>query len=323
MKHAVLIMAHKNIGQVERLIETLSGEFDIFLHLDAKMNVDKSDIKRLTDKFSNLYLTENRIDGVMYHWRLVEITLELIKKATRISNELNIKYRYYILLSGQDYPIKSPLKIKNFLNKNYPLNFIDINSGKDHLWIQSLSKRIRFIRGYYWIERKFSNKKLQFLLKLPIYFFQEILTILLGSPASKFKKNGFEIYAGSAWWILNDISIEQVLDFVENSSVRNSSQKKILKAFKNCIGPDESFFQSVFMEGLRGSVDTEILNSKSLRYIDWGDGELKPFSQTGSPYILMAADIHRLLISEALFARKFDSDLDNQILDLLDESFIN
>lgn len=40
MKFAVLILAHKNLNQVDRLISSLEHpDFDFFIHFDSKMSL--------------------------------------------------------------------------------------------------------------------------------------------------------------------------------------------------------------------------------------------------------------------------------------------
>ena len=51
MKQAILIMAHKNLDQIERLINRLGEEFDIFLHLDKKMHIDDESLSFLLTKY--------------------------------------------------------------------------------------------------------------------------------------------------------------------------------------------------------------------------------------------------------------------------------
>ena len=45
-----------------------------------------------------------------------------------------------------------------------------------------------------------------------------------------------------------------------------------------------------------------------MRYIDWNHGE---------PYVFRKTDFRRLQNSKALFARKFDENIDDEIIDLI------
>lgn len=317
MKQAVLIMAHKNETQIARLINRLGDEFDIFLHLDKKMKLNQKWIDDLLLENKNLFLTDNRISGVIYAWSLVEITLELINTARKIEAKGKYQYSHYILLSGQDYPIIGSNEISIELNTTNNTDYIDLHSSKDTEWIRSLSRRIRFVKLYYIVKRITKSPIIRKLLMIPIYAYQETLTFFLGAPKYKFLKYGFEIYGGSAWWILTKDSIRIITEFYNRSLIKNSTEYKITKAFKRTIGPDESFFHSVLM-----NYDTDYLSKISpkgnLRYIDWGGLKTKPISQDGSPYVLKLSDLEEIKSSDGIFARKFDIDIDSTILDKLD-----
>ena len=55
MKHAALIMAHKNKGQLIRLIKSVSTEnIDVFVHLDRKWKLGKNEIAEIENIFAIL-----------------------------------------------------------------------------------------------------------------------------------------------------------------------------------------------------------------------------------------------------------------------------
>ena len=110
MKIAYLVLCHKNPNQIERLIKQLSSDnVDFYLHIDKKV----SDIK-LKPKDNVYYVDEkDRVDVQWASISMVYATIALIKKALCS----NIKYDYYFLISGQDFPIKSNKFIESFLKK--------------------------------------------------------------------------------------------------------------------------------------------------------------------------------------------------------------
>ena len=89
MKHAVLIMAHKNKEQLIRLIKSLAcGSLDIFVHLDKNWKLSREDLSDIAGCADNVYLCSTRIHGELDNWSLVEITLNLIDDAIkRFSND--------------------------------------------------------------------------------------------------------------------------------------------------------------------------------------------------------------------------------------------
>ena len=82
MKHAVLIIAHKNKEQLIRLIRSLASDaFDFFVHLDAEWNLSKSELEEIQNCEKNVFLAKKRLHGVLDHWSLPQIELNLIDEA--------------------------------------------------------------------------------------------------------------------------------------------------------------------------------------------------------------------------------------------------
>ena len=147
--HAVLIMAHKNKEQLIRLIKSLSvEEMDVYVHLDKNWKLSKEEIAEIKNVANNVYLVDKRVHGELDKWSLVQITLNLIESALENEKQNGIEYKYFMLLSGQDYPIKKKEYILNFLEKQYPKPLIDICEickidswcGKKFLHVSTLNK---------------------------------------------------------------------------------------------------------------------------------------------------------------------------------------
>ena len=95
-KHAFLIIAHKEIDQLNSLIKALDNERnDIFINLDPK---DQPYVYKV--KKANLFFN-NFIPGKWGGFSLVKIELSLLELANK-----NRNYDFYHLLSGQDYLLK-------------------------------------------------------------------------------------------------------------------------------------------------------------------------------------------------------------------------
>lgn len=133
---AAMIMCHKNLEQVHRLVQALSHpEIDIFVHIDQKCTEDYQ-ITRANS--GALYFVENRISGYLDDRSLIDITLSMIKLAKSVEEKKCKHYEYFMLLSGQDYPIRDMSFIVKSLGKSYPTPFIDCNGGgKNNPIIQS------------------------------------------------------------------------------------------------------------------------------------------------------------------------------------------
>ncbi|WP_039954915.1 beta-1,6-N-acetylglucosaminyltransferase, partial [Brachyspira hampsonii] len=102
-KICFLILAHKNHNQLMRLINHLKKDFDIYVHIDkrANLNIKSFDNVKVYKKIKT------------YHGglSLVMATLFLIREAYK--ND----YDRYIFISGQDIPLKTNKEIIDFLIK--------------------------------------------------------------------------------------------------------------------------------------------------------------------------------------------------------------
>jgi hypothetical protein len=103
-KIAVMMTAHKNDKQVNRLINHLSKDFDIFVHIDKRssLKIRETENVFVYKKYKVYWGSFNQIMTTLY----------LLKKAFK--NE----YDRYILISGQDLPIKTNEEIKMFFENN-------------------------------------------------------------------------------------------------------------------------------------------------------------------------------------------------------------
>ena len=175
-KHAYLIMVHKNIEQVQRLVNALDSEYnDIYIHIDKKYHCDK---QKITTSFSKLYIFSN-IDVKWGDYSIVECELLLLKKA------INGNYSYYHLLSGEDFPIKKKSEIYNFFEKNKKEFIFFTNSNINSKDMDRVLYKHVMLGKLRSSQKKIINK---------LYFEIDNLFIRLYKIARKKKKLYFEKY---------------------------------------------------------------------------------------------------------------------------------
>lgn len=186
---------------------------------------------------------------------------------------------YYHLISGQDLPIKSHEYIKSFFQKHNGIQFIHFDSVD--LKPKENSKFYHIGDG--WFEN----------------FFVRIQ-----------RKIGFDrkIPTGANWY---SITHELALDFCKNS-------KKALSAVKYTISSDECILQNfvkrisknrykLYREQSDGGYDA------NMRLIDWNRGNGR------NPYVWRNSDFEEITNSDRIFARKFDENIDQKIIDRITE----
>ena len=186
-----------------------------------------------------------------------------------------------VLLSGQDYPLRPADEIERFFAERPGVSFVHHFAlpAADH-WPGERGGLDRIER--YYLERVSYKTRL---LRLPL--------VRRRLPA------GLRPYGGSAWWALQ-------LDAIRYLDRYAKENPRVLDFFRHVKMPDEIFVQTVLMSSpLHGSVRNE-----QVHLVDWSGG--------AHPAVFTSADAGRLLGSDKLFARKFDVNVDADILDLID-----
>jgi hypothetical protein len=112
-----------------------------------------------------------------------------------------------------------------------------------------------------------------------------------------------ELFGGnkSCWWTLTNESAKFVIDKLDSSP-------KLLSFLKLCWGTDEFVIPTLIMNS---PLKVKVIND-NLRYIDWSEGN-------AHPKLLGEDNLAAITGSRMLFARKFDMEIDEKILDQIDE----
>lgn len=280
-KDAYLILAHKTDYCFIKLLKLLDSDYcDIYIHMDKKdKDFIEDDIKKIVKK-SNIYFIKRQ----KCNWggfSLVRAELNLLKEAKK--NE----YRYYHLISGQDLPLKSQREISKFFEKNDSL-YIDIQSEKF-----KFSERIMY---YYPFQEFLGRKSItsvcgKVITKVCIML-QKLLKI------DRINEKNFQ--KGNQWFSITNDFVKYI---IENENIIN-------KMFNNTFCSDELFIQTVLINSpFKDKVFSKKYNDPICtlkRNIDWN---------RGNPYVWKNDDFNELINSDALFARKFDSNTDKEIID--------
>lgn len=296
MKNAYLICAHAYYDQLYNLVFLLNSDSnDIYIHINLKSEMpDVNKIRKLCTK-SSVYF----VSRIPMNWGesgLLRAQLILLEEATKRG------YDYYHLISGQDLPIKSNDKINAFLEKN---KFNNLNGRKYSNYLNVIKQennRRRTLVAQNNLFVKWWRCKNSFIrkgLKLINYVFVKI-QIIFGYD--RFKKDNIELCYGQPWWSLTNEAALYVL----------KKRSWLLERFsKGVFGSDEVAVQTlIYNSHLR---DTLYMNHDgayvNLMKLDFMRGNGK-----GSPYVWRDEDYSEIVGSNCLFARKFDSTIDDVII---------
>jgi len=252
---------------------------DFFVHIDKKVPDDIYLPLSETLKQYGVTLIPDRVCVEWGEFSQVQATLNGL---TAIVNSGN-KYDYIHFISGQDYPIKDNLSIRQYLCDNKGSEFLHYKELSPQGWSEAMA---RFER--YWLYPLGSNRLRSLM--------ERLLNLL---PVRRIPK-GYLPYGGSQWWTISSCCATYVLDFVRKN-------KGFVRFFRFTHCPDEMFFQTIIINSpFRGKVYND-----NLRLIDWSEGK-------ANPKTLTKRDFDMIKSSPKLFARKFDSTIDSDILDSID-----
>ncbi|MEE0127105.1 MAG: beta-1,6-N-acetylglucosaminyltransferase [Clostridia bacterium] len=286
MKHAYLILAHNNFYTLKVLLKLLDNENnDIYIHIDKKTrNVPKEEILSVVQK-SNLHWV-TPIKTYWGHSSLVNAELKLIKTAI-----LNVEYEYLHLISGVDLPLKKQSEIHKFFEDNKGKEFVGFSNLKNNY-----EDRVKY---YYWLQKYEKNSKIIAKLQEILTKFQKILKV------NRLKNSNINIQKGCQW-----VSITG--DFAKYIIKR---EKWIQKFFANTNCSDELLMQTILINSpfAKNIYNKNDEYKSCLREIDW---------ERGSPYVWKKEDKDILLSSNNIFARKFDENVDKEIMKIIMNNFI-
>ncbi|MCH5234644.1 MAG: glycosyl transferase [Muribaculaceae bacterium] len=299
-KHAYCIIAHQDSYCLESLICLLDDEKnDIFLLIDKK--ADKNLTLNLRTKRGGLNIIpdEERID---IRWGgLSQVKAELILFKAAVSN---FHYSYIHLISGADLPLKTQEEIHDSFEKLPGNSNVLAFSEGEHIR-KNVEFKTRYYHPYLEFQRFRHDGQVAHLIQDFTAKFSRKVSVCL-QKAIGYKRNwkDLELKKGSQWV---SISSEFASFLVEN-------EKYILKRFKGVICPDEIFlhtmlYNSKFKDTI---IDVSQKEIATIRKIDW---------ERGNPYTWREKDFEELINSDALFARKFSSKEDKEIIDKI-KSFL-
>jgi hypothetical protein len=292
MDKAFIILAHKNIRQLNRLVAKLhDGTSYFFIHIDLK--VPQDELALLNWLPDRMHLVK-RLDARWADFSLVEATLN----AMEAIKGTNKHFHTITLLSGQDYPIKSNDFINNFFENSESGIFIESYRLPNY---EKWSPR----GGLYRVDKYFFGlKEYQLFCSRVVNFLGNIF------PALKRKQlQDTTPYAGSQWWTMDMYTLDYVLGYVRS----NPSYTAFHKA---TFAPDEIFFHTILLNANDMRIRAGIVNNNK-RFIRWKSGT------NSHPELLQEEDLQDITHSDCLFARKLDLNLYPEIFDLIDQQCLN
>ncbi len=282
-KHAYLILAHKNLSQLKRLLSLLDdGRNDLYIHIDKKAPFSEKELDGCCRKSSVEFVRRVRVTwgGVS----IVKAEMALLDAATRT------RHSYYHLISGLDLPIKPQRVIHDFFDANQGREFLDLWEMQGHT-MNRVKYYTLFPEGSHFFLTNWLNHAGKFIFKS------------LGLEMNK----GVEFRQGSQWFSITHDFAKYIVD----------SSDWVNKVFSHSCLCDEIFVPTILQ---RSPYKGNLYKSQcsvghentcaNMRQIDWGRG-----SSIRHPWTYTIQDFDLLKSSPCLWARKFDDSVDSRIID--------
>ena len=284
-KHAYLIMAHTQPELLKILLKRLDDvRNDIYLHIDKKAADYPVDEVVSVLENASCTLTE-RTDVKWGSYSQIHCEMVLLKEAVKK------EHSYYHLLSGMDLPIKTQDEIYAFFDKYDGLEFVDEDLPQIS---ETALNRVKYHHKFYGKAGSLEDLLGAVAVKIQRLFGVD-RTKAYGNVIFQKGRNWFSITHGLAKLVVE-------------------KEAWIAKVFKDSVCGDELFLQTV----ARNSVfEEKICNPNTMpeipdtRHIDWARGS------NNNPYVFRVSDYEELKASTAVFARKFDLNIDKEIVEKL------
>ena len=291
MKAAILIMAHHQPARLAKLVEFLTCDWTrIFIHIDRKSDI--AQFLKCIPKHQNITFIEDRIEVNWGGFSPVEATLNLLHASLQFGED----FERFCLLSGSDFPIKPLSEIKAAFNSEKEFMRID-----RRLHLSENNKQVDFVKYFHFADSPFAKTT---------------------APPPKISRKIYDkidLYHGSQWWCLTFGCIKYITEFLQENN-------DYIIFHKHTFAADEIFFHSIVKSSpFAAHITHDFAKAKDIKmhfasgdrgshYIEWDKTTIYRH-----PKILDEQDLHNLLNSQALFARKFEEGISDNLLQALEK----
>lgn len=293
MTVACIVQAHKEPEQLALLLSVLRHpDLRLYVHVDRQAqwtSFEDALSQRPIGDVNWLRRRRSRWGGA----ELVDVSLD------GLEHGLADRCDHFVLISGQDLPIQPIGRIVDFFESRGDVSYLQawhVSESGHQFHGRERSSFYAFNvlgRREMCIPRGEDTSRLGFKGRL----LNSALRVRAAFEPERRYPSYADPYMGSAWWNLSRPAARYVLDFVaEHPDYRRFHEHTWI--------PDEMFFHSILC-GTDFAATNEV-RSDDLRFLKFGSG--------WHPKILRTKHLAEILASGDLFARKFDSAIDADVI---------
>ncbi len=281
MKHAILLLFHKNPQQLIRMMSCFDDDFVFYIHIDRKTELSSSELESIRKAHPHVHLYSR----YKVYWGSIAILKAELYLLEEILKHEQCDYIHF--MSGQDYPIKHTEEIKNYFRDYRGYEFIEYMPLPDKRWEQGTYLRFDLYRLNDFIDyhtphgcrciELFNRWQLQWGIRRPV--------------PRQFPR----LYGGSNWMSLTTACARYVME-------HRHKHRAFFRRLRFTFAPDEVYFHTVI---LNSPFASRVVNDNR-RLICW-DGH------SGSPITLTHHHWWEVATSNRLFARKLDEQISHRL----------
>jgi hypothetical protein len=307
-----VILSHRAPSQVARLTRTLLTGSDrsvVLVHHDQAVSRMTSQDLPASGRAHLVRFREGLRWGT---WDLVDVVLLALRWATA-----RVAFDWVVLLSGQDYPVRSPESIDAFLGASsfdVYASASPVQPNPETGWTPTAEGTLTRRYFYRWYTIPLLRAGPQSLTGKAIRYASFRATArqpfigMFPFPDATMRfgyrtrrapfSEAFRCFKGSQWFAASRHAVDTLLTAVEN--------RPLVGHYRRAVIPDESFMQTVWENDPAVRVC-----SNDLRFQRWT-------AQSPHPDVLTSDQMGEALASGKHFARKFDIGVDARALDVID-----
>ena len=309
MKFAYLIFVHRDPQQFIRLLQRLDTPDSLFfVHVDKKAAIEAfKKVEAFVDPAKIIWL--KRWNIVWAGFNSIKATLHGLEQVAQYPGNVS----HVSFISGQDYPLKPIEQYHDFLKQHAGYSFLEYSPLPRPGWQNGGLDRIHYYHVYFKSFKlafplvSFLKVKLEHSTQPKWNFLKKLVKYL--PSARKFPRpflKGYQPYEGSSWFTFSGHFVKEILTEIK-------SNKAFYEFFRYTQCADEIFFQTLLVNRLKGELEKVINNNQ--RYIEFDNTTGRPFDYTTDHF-------ETLKHSGDFFARKFNMEKSNLLMQKIDEELL-